>query len=76
MWILIGKIYLAWKKIFKLIDYEKKIKEKYSNGTLKTLKTYFYKHNIRDNDACQGREFWQTTSAFIEEMWLFLKVRF
>lgn len=35
----------------------KKIKEKYSNGTLKTLKTYFYKHNIRDNDACQGREF-------------------
>lgn len=36
---------------------KKKIKEKYSNGTLKTLKTYFYKHNIRDNDACQGREF-------------------
>lgn len=33
-------------------------------------------HDIRDNDACHGREFWLATTAFIEEMGLFLKVRF
>lgn len=68
-----AKFILNEKRSLNLLAINKKMKKKSNKGT---LKTYFYRHDIRDNDACHGREFWLATTAFIEEMGLFLKVRF
>lgn len=62
-----AKFILNEKRSLNLLAINKKNEEKIEQ---RYIEKYFYKHDIRDNDACHGREFWLVTTAFIEEIGL------